>query len=142
MSLDKVQSALTEGVQSVLSGWEVAYPNRELDNKPKPTDAAKWANVSFLPNTPGRDGRNGLGEGGRDYTTGLVQVDLNYTTNSGDAAGRADYERLRDAFPKGSAVTYDGQEVSITSTGRSPGRTVESWFRISVTINWYARIPR
>ena len=61
---------------------------------------------------------------------------------TGGAAARSDFENIRASFPAGARPAYNGQEAVILSCGRSPGRVVDGWYRVSITISWYALIPR
>lgn len=142
MSLGNVQSALISRLSGFLNGLQVGYPNKAMSDKPKPKGSNKWAQISFVPNTPGEGAKSELGNSGRDFATGFLQVDMNYAPNTGDGAARDDFEAIRALFPKGSSIAHDGQSVSIKSTGRTQGRDVDGWYRVSVTINWYAQVPR
>ena len=100
---------------------------------------AKWAEVFFMPNDPSVET---LGAEGQDLTDGIVQINLNYPVGTGGAAARSDFENIRASFPAGARPAYNGQEAVILSCGRSPGRVVDGWYRVSITISWYALIPR
>lgn len=135
MSLDNVQRALIGAVATQLAAIPTAYENEKFT---KPSDA-KWAEVFFLPNDPSVET---LGAGGEDRTDGLVQINMNYPVGTGGAAARNDFEGIRAAFPAGARPAYNGQEAVILSCGRSSGRVVDGWYRVSITISWYALIPR
>lgn len=135
MSLDNVQRALIGAVATQLAAVPTAYENEKFT---KPSDA-KWAEVFFLPNNPSVET---LGADGEDRTDGLVQINMNYPVGTGGAAARNDFESIRAAFPAGARPAYNGQEAVILSCGRSSGRVVDGWYRVSITISWYALIPR
>lgn len=135
MSLDYVQRALTLAVKNVLGDTPTGYENEAIT----PPSDAKWAEVHFLPNTPEV---LTLGEFGEDLVDGIIQIDLNYPIGTGGGESRTDYERIRLAFPAGSRSAYNGQDSIIRSCGRTPGRPADGWFKVSVTIYWYALIPR
>lgn len=135
MSLNKVQQALVGAAKTSLGATPAAYENEPFT---KPS-GAKWAEVFFLPNDPSVET---LGGDGQDRVDGIVQVNLNYPTGTGGSAARADYESIRASFPAGARPAYNGQEVVILSCGRSTGRIVDGWYRVSITISWYALIPR
>lgn len=135
MSLDNVQRALIGAVSTQLGAIPTAYENEKFT---KPSDA-KWAEVFFLPNVPSVET---LGADGEDRTDGLVQINMNYPVGTGGAAARNDFESIRAAFPAGARPAYNGQEAVILSCGRSSGRVVDGWYRVSITISWYALIPR
>lgn len=135
MSLDLVQRALVSAVSTSLGTIPTGYDNEAF----APPSNTKWAAVHFLPNTPSVET---LGAEGEDMVDGIVQVDLNYPVGIGSSAARADFESLRVDFPAGSRPTHSGQEAIVTRCGRSASRMVDGWYRISVTISWYALIPR
>lgn len=135
MSLLDVQTALTAAAVAALSGIPTEYENGQFT---KPT-RDKWAKLSFLPNVPSVVT---LGDEGQDEADGILQIDLNYPQGTGDAEARADFEELRAAFPAGTYYTSDGQSVMVMNCGRSQGRLVDQWFRVSTTIYWTAHIPR
>ena len=135
MSMTKVQHALIAAVNTSLGATPAGYENEPFD----PPADAKWARVFFLPNNPSVET---LGANGEDFVDGIVQIDLNYPVKTGGAEARADFETIRAAFPAGARPSHSGQEVIIRNCGRSAGRVVDGWFRVSITITWYALIPR
>lgn len=135
MSLSDTQRALIGSVATSLGTIPTGYENEKFT----PPSNSKWAEVFFLPNDPTVET---LGSEGQDMVDGLIQINLNYPVGKGDAASRSDYENIRTSFPAGARPAYNGQEAVILSCGRSPGRVVDGWYRVSITISWYALIPR
>lgn len=135
MSISTVQSALLTSAATALG----AIPTEHENVKFTPPTNAKWAKVSFLPAIPAVET---LGSAGLDRADGVLQIDLNYPLTTGNSAARADYEAIRAVFPAGSRHTNTGQVVTITQSGRSQGRIVDNYYRVSISIFWYALIPR
>lgn len=135
MSLSKVEQALLTAVGTALNAIPTAYENVKFD---KPS-GSKWASVYFIPNLPSVET---LGGAGQDMVDGIVQIDLNYPMDQGDATARADFETIRGSFKAGTRLTQSGQQAVVLSCGRSSGRPVDGWYRIVITIGWYALIPR
>ncbi len=135
MSLEKVQRALMSAISQHLDGIPTAYEN----NKFVTPNGSKWAAVYFMPNQPSVET---LGDNGLDFVDGIVQVDLNYAPGNGSAEAREDFEMMRYGFRAGNRLSYDGQAAIIVNCGRSQGRIVDGWYRVSITIGWYALIPR
>jgi hypothetical protein len=135
MSLSDVQTALFTAAVDSLGDIPIEGENTPFQ---RPTNSV-WAVLSFVPNTPVVET---LGSVGQDRVDGFIQIDLRYPDASGDSAARDDFETIRAAFKAGSRFTYNGQQVTILNCGRSQGRATGSWYRISVTITWYALIPR
>lgn len=138
MSLNSVQAALVSQVQTALLAS--AFTDVVYDNEPfSPPEDGKWAEVFFMPNQPSVET---LGAEGEDFVDGLVQINLKYPLKTGSSASRADYEVLRSWFRAGSGLTYSGQEVVVRNCGRSGSSKDDAWFKVVVTINWYALIAR
>lgn len=136
MSLDDVQSALTEMALIALQGIPVAMENAPFI----PPNGTKWAALNFIPNDPSVFT---LGSEGRDAVDGILQIDLTYPQGAGTEPARKDFEHIRSFFPAGSRPQYNDQEVIIMNCGRSRGRIVEKTsYRISITIYWYGYIGR
>lgn len=115
---------------------KTAYENRNFDSS-KVTDP--WASVFFLP-IPRRVAT--LGADGRDQQDGILQIDLNYPTDSGTKDLQAKYEAIAVAYKAGTHIIYSGQEITISSCALSPGRIVNGFYRASISINFYAQIAR
>lgn len=135
MSLLAVQAALEARANVALPGWSIARENAPVTT---PTNA-KWAGVFFLPNVPSVDS---LSSAGQDMVDGVYQIDLNYPQWTGDSAAREDFETVRAQFPAGTKLVSNGQSVAIVNCGRSEGRRAENFWRVSISIYWYAMIPR
>lgn len=152
MSLATAQAALIAAAIQQLGGIPTEFENVEFT---KPTNA-KWAQMFFIPNTPEVET---LGPTGEDLATGLLQVNVNYPMDTGTLAATADFEAFRAGFPAGRHITiaadalqigpladaaFDDadQVVTIINCGRSQGRLVDNWYRVSFTVGWQALIPR
>jgi hypothetical protein len=105
----------------------------------KPANSIAWAAVFIVPNQPVVES---VGEGGMDGHTGFMQIDLNYPANSGIGAAITKADNVAQWFKAGTRIALGGQQVQIQSCGRSQGRPVDGWYRVSVTINWTAYVPR
>lgn len=135
MSMDYVQRALMTEVKAAMGTIPTSYENEPFQ---APSDA-KWGQVHFMPNIPSVET---LGAEGEDIVDGIVQIDLNYPVKTGSVASREDFDKIRDIFSAGSRPVYSGQEVVILRCGRSQGRVIDGWYRVSITIAWYALIWR
>lgn len=136
MSFSKIRSALIQGAQAVnLGGIPMAFENAAF-NKPA---NSPWASVFVLPNQPSV---GSLGSGGTDVHTGIMQVDVNVPVGSGESVILQKADAVSAYFTAGKRLIYNAQEVLVRSCGRSSGRNVDGWYRISLTIDWYAQTPR
>lgn len=113
-----------------------AYENSAFT---KPPTTTAWASVFIVPNQPSVES---VGEGGMDGHTGFMQIDLNYPTNAGPGSVVTKADNVAQYFKAGTRLAYGGQQVQIQSCGRSQGRPVDGWYRVSMTINWTAYVPR
>lgn len=135
MSFSKIRSALIQGYQAVSLGLPTAFENATFE---QPTEAP-WASVFILPNQPVVAS---LGSGGTDAHTGIMQIDLNHVAGTGEETIVQQADSVAAYFTAGRRLVYNGQEVIVRSCGRSRGRKVDGWYRISLTIDWYAQTPR
>lgn len=135
MSFANIKSALVSAYVNRGFSLPTAYENKQFDPKPgKP-----WASLVIVPNQPSA---SSVGEFGEDQHDGFFQIDLNYPLNTGDGAILAKADEISWHFRAGRAFVYADQTVRIRSAGRSPGRVVDGFYRISLTINWTARVAR
>ena len=135
MSLSTVHAALLSKASTALTGITFEHENAPVV---KPANA-KWARVFFLPNQPSVET---LGSTGEDMADGIFQIDINYPLTTGATAADTDFETVRGNFKAGSTLTSSGQVVTIMNCGRSQGRLVDQWYRVSITVGWYALIAR
>lgn len=131
-----LRGALMRGVVDSPLGLPCAVENSPFE---KPTDQSPWASAFVLPNQPSVAT---LGSEGQDAHDGILQIDLNYPLMTGEAAVTAKADELSDFFKAGKRLAHGGVELTVTSCGRSRGREVDGWYRVSMTVTWEARVPR
>ena len=136
MSLSQARSALIKAFTDAAL-FDVAKVQWENMAFTPPSDS--WAAVFIVPAQPIVAS---LGTGGADNFDGFMQVDLNFPLQSGEKDISAKFDALRNIFTAGASFVYQGQAVVIKSCGRSQGRVVNGFYRISATIMFYARINR
>jgi len=130
-----IRAALVQGYVDANVGLATAH-----ENEPFVTPSGTpWAKVTVVaadryPVT--------LGDQGEDQHDGFMQVDLSYPTDSGTYDVLTKAGVLEVYFKAGRKLTYNGQAVTVLGASRSSGRYVDGWYRVSVTINWYARTSR
>ena len=135
--IDLVEKALIQAIidSEFLPEEDIYFENRDFDPKGK----AMWGKLSFVPSEPFVDE---LGECGTDRLVGFMQFDLNVPTGDGTGAIKKKAREIRQVFTAGKYFESSGQQVTISSCGISAGRYVESYYRLILTINFYAFIPR
>lgn len=131
-----LRGALMQGVVDSPLGLPCAVENSPFE---KPTDQSPWASAFVLPNQPSVAT---LGSEGQDAHDGVLQIDLNYPLMTGEAAVTAKADELSDFFKAGKRLAHSGVELTVASCGRSRGREVDGWYRVSMTVTWFARVSR
>ncbi len=137
MSVVKVRNALAQTFKngSFFADDKVAWENRPFT----PPKDEPWATFWFFPVQPVVAS---LGAGGADEQRGFAQIDLNYPQGDGVADIGAKAVAIGIVFKAGARFAYSGQEVVILSCGCSEGRIVNGYYRVSITIQFYAHITR
>ena len=135
MSETKVRKAIFKALHDVGLNLPEVHENVEPDIGEAPI----WIRVTYIPNEPTPVT---LGVQGEDDMEGVLQIDLNIDSGKGSGDLFPLVDQLRNHFTAGRIFAYDGQEVTIRSCGRSVGRTVDSYYRIPVSVIWYSRIQR
>lgn len=131
-----LRKALMQGVEDSPLALPYAVENSPFT---KPTGQSPWAAVYVLMNQPSVAT---LGDEGQDAHDGILQIDLNYPLNTGEAAVTAKADELTDFFKAGKRLASSGVELTVASCGRSRGREVDGWYRVSMTVTWFARVSR
>lgn len=131
-----LRGALMQGVLDSPLALPCAFENSPFD---KPTDQTPWASAFVLMNQPSVAT---LGQDGQDAHDGILQIDLNYPLMTGEAAVTAKADGLTDFFKAGKRLAHLGVELTVASCGRSRGREVDGWYRVSMTVTWFARVSR
>ncbi len=135
-NVQDLNKALLQGVVDCALGMPIAQVNAHFD---KPTDGSPWAAVFILPNQPSVAT---MGQGGQDAHDGIMQIDLNYQVDSGEAATQAKVKDVTAFFRAGRALVYSGTTAYVASCGKPRSAPVDGWYRTSLTIEWYARVDR
>ena len=132
-----IEKALISAYQAVGTLVPTGYPGAELADAAIPDGL--WAHVH---NVRTESKPVTLGGTGEDNHAGFLQIDLNYPRGKGSGELLVKADELITAFPAGRALTYNGQEVKVSSSGLGPGRYVGGYYRVSIRINYYARTTR
>ena len=135
MSLADAEFALTEAITATLSPTACARENVKFV---KPT-GAKWAELFWMANQP--TGFT-LGDTGEDMYSGIAQVDIHYPAGVGTELATTDVETFRAAFKAGHSFVHNFQAITVKNCGAPHRRKEDNWFIVSVTIGWYALVPR
>lgn len=133
MSETKINAALVTAYRAAMPALvsQTAYEGASFT----PTTGVKWGQLNNL--RAGADIAS-LGAGGQDEHTGVFQIDVSVSENTGTAALLADADTLRAYFIAGRVFTYETQPVRVRRADVSPIRRVDGWLRVSVSVTYSA----
>ncbi|MGI9277480.1 MAG: phage tail terminator-like protein, partial [Endozoicomonas sp.] len=83
-----------------------------------------------------------VGPQGVDRHEGGLLISLNYPLNVGDDEMFTKVDEIRSRFRVGAHFSHQGQMVRIASCECSQGEKKDGFYRIALTINWYAQSAR
>lgn len=126
--LDSLDEALLE--IAALNNVPVEKPNADLTTYPD-----LWLKLSVV---RGQTVPVTLGLQGTDNHNGFCQIDINVPSGTGSGDILKIASSLKLFYPAGKSVGL----VVVASSSVSSARFVGSWYRVSVTINYYSRIAR
>lgn len=137
MSVSKIESALLKAYKDAafFTDEKTQFENMAFTHP----NGEPWGAVYFMPSQPDV---STLGTAGTDRIDGVFQIDLNFPQNSGTKDARDKSDAVRNTFTAGRRFSYSGQEVVIASCGRSQGRVVNGFYRIVMSVFFYAHVIR
>ncbi len=133
-----IERAITQSVLDCDTGLPFAIENAPFD---KPDDGSPWMAMWIVPS------QNGVravtcGDAGEDEHVGILQLDLNYPVGKGTKALRLVADKIARFYVAGRRMISGLAGVEVISCSKSLGREVDGWWRVSMTINWRARLSR
>jgi len=132
-----IEKALIQAYTVLPDNPPTSYPASNLNDADRPN--ALWVQLT---NVRGDSGPVTLGAAGEDNHNGFLQIDINAPRDSGTAVALEKADFYASSFTSGTRLVYNGQEVIVLSTSLSSGRIVGGYYRLSLTINYYARTTR
>ena len=139
-ALDFITSNATingETGQPVLSSSAVAWGNRKFD--PSDQSSKQWTMVTIL--ETGVIPR-GIGHGGQDEYTAIIQVDVNVPLNEGEGDLEKWYRKARLFYAPGNHFVESGQVITVTACEGSTNRQVENHYRKSISVSIRSDLKR
>lgn len=133
----EIEKALVAAVNTVDASTPRGYPNKPLPDDDKPDGLWLQLHNMRSESTPVT-----LGDAGEDNHPGFLQVDINYPQNKGSKQVLAKADTIAAFFTAGKTLSYNAQEVKVLLCSVGPGRDVGGYYRVSVTVNYYARTTR
>lgn len=138
MSYFAIEKALVDAVRLVAGATPTGWPAKELVPEEIPADSL-WLQCY---NQPSGTAPATLGDQGEDECRGFFQIDINVPKNKGTGEALNKADEFASAFTAGKSLFYNAQEVRITRTSLSPGRYVGNFYRVSLSVFYYARKVR
>lgn len=130
-----IEKAIFKALQSVDSVTPCGFPGAELEAYPE----GLWLQLF---NMRAESAPITLGDKGEDNHPGVLQIDINYPKGHGTGHVLQKADELAAFFTAGKSLSYNTQEVKVQSSSLSSGRYVGGYYRVSLTINYYARTTR
>lgn len=116
--------------------YQYEAPDLPLDDKP---ENEIWV---ALHNLRGNSRVASLGDNGENHNPGILQIDINNKKGRGSGDVLAVVDQIIGQLNAGSTITENGQKIRITNASVSPGRYVGGFYRVSISLNYYARTIR
>lgn len=141
MAYSDVRKALRVAAYNFLisqsfSDSDIQWENENFSSAGK----TQWASVSFSPVQPFLVT---LGSQGRDRLTGFLQIDFSVIKGLVNHDFVYDYvDAARQYFKTGFSFSDNNQNVIIESCGAAPAFIVDNSFKIPISIEFRADIPR
>jgi len=141
MSVVKVREALATAAVTTLQATPISIEAANIisGNMKSPRVNEPWAQILFVPRSPSVAT---MGEGGLDRQEGVLLVNIRTPLDRGEYDGLVAVDAFRKAYPAGSRLTFEGQEVTVLSIGAVDGRVVDGFWRTDITIPYRAFIQR
>lgn len=131
-----IELTVINAVKEISGTTPIAFPNKEL---PVESKEGMWLQVS---NVRGESQPVTLGSDGEDNHPAFIQIDINYPKGKGSGLVLDKADEFLSYFTAGKTLTYNSQWIKVTSTSLSGDRYVGGFYRVSVTIYYYARTKR
>ena len=132
-------SAIETTLRKSLIDLDLALPIAWENDNFKPVIDTPWMQVYHDPDAPVVATLSSIGE---DEHRGGFNLTLYYPKGRGVAEVNAKADEIMAYYQAGARFAHDGQEVGVLSCGRSGGRTVDGWWSVTVTVDYWARTTR
>lgn len=133
----EIEKGLIAAAKTVDSVTPMGHPNDDLADEDK--GQALWLQ---LHNLRAISNPVTLGDQGEDNHPGVLQIDINYPEGKGSKQVLSKSDEFASFFTAGKSLLYNAQEIKVLSCSVGPGRYVGGYYRVSVTVNYYARTVR
>lgn len=137
MSFSKTCGLLTQVYKDGEFGISTIFENFDKDDGLSIDDP--FAEFYVIPNdiTPDTLGSNGL-----NLFTGILQINLNYPTSTGESLLLEKADAISEFFKIGRVFTSDGFSLRIKRVVLSSGQRDDTHWRRIISISWKTRFKR
>ena len=129
----KIDQAFIQAFIDGAFGLPIAHENSDYS----PAAQTAYAELLNLPNDITAFSLNDSNE-----TDGLFRIILRWPENEGSINAKTQADTIMSAFGIGTDVCYSGQCATIVTQDRGNGFNEEGWYKILITIGYYANITR
>lgn len=129
----KIDQAFINAFVNGSFGLSIAHENMYFN----PTAGTEYAELINIPNNT-----TALSMVESDQTDGVFRIILRWPINEGSINVKLKADEILSAFSLGDRICYDGQCSTITSTARQKGVAQDGWYKVIITIGYYAIIGR
>ena len=102
-----------------------------------PTVGTRWYRATFLPGIPAA---TVLGDGSPNRHIGVFQIDIYDPKDSGDMLTQTEAERIIACFKRSTVLVYSGVTVRCTRAYRLPGNQEDTWYVMTVVVEYFADV--
>lgn len=129
----KIDLALIQTFIDGAYGLDVSHENLSYT----PTAGSPYAELTVIPNdiTP-------LTLADSNETDGIFRIILHHPLDKGAITSKTMADTILGDYAIGTTLTYDTQDVLITGNGRETGIAEDGWYRIILTVRYYATLNR
>lgn len=127
------QAFISEFVDQFSGSIEIAHENVSYT----PTAGTAYAELIMAQNA-----REMISYADSDEVTGVFRVILRYPVETGSGAAKTQADSILSHFSNAKRISYSGQEVTILSGQREPGLAEDGWYKLVVTLRFWARLAR
>ena len=133
MSLANIDQAFINEFINQSFGLPIAHENIDFT----PTAGTAFVSLRLLSNdvTP-------LSYTESDETDGIFRIILNWPAGKGSIQAKNKADEILAAFNIGTRLSYSGQYLTVTSASREQGESIDGWYRIIISIAYYAVIDK
>lgn len=135
MSWLAVEKALVKSLSGLGLGYPIVQENDSIDRLEAAQSSALWLEIADLPAISDPLSKDGL----QQYN-GLFQISVYGQQNIGKSNILQVVDEILPNYVTGQTYSSDNCDIEIDSSYPTPATIDGSWYKIVLTINWFAYI--